>query len=79
MRNEAFSRRSRAKTGEKCTKKCDARAKLRFCKLNLLFFWRSRCRPRRWILKSLLGELSLGRPKAGRLIEVKFPILFYNY
>ena len=28
-----------------CTKKCDARAKLLFCLLNLLFFfWRSRCR-----------------------------------
>ena len=35
-------------------KKCDARAKLLFCLLNLLFFLPSRCRPRRWILKSLL-------------------------
>ena len=53
-RNLAFSRRSRAKTGKKCTKKCDARTKLLLCLLNLLFFLRSRCRPRRWILKSLL-------------------------
>ena len=30
MRNEAISRRSRAKTVKKCTKKCDARAKLLF-------------------------------------------------
>ena len=30
-RNQAFSRRSRAKTGKKCTKKCDARAELWFC------------------------------------------------
>ena len=37
-RNQAFSRRSRAKTGKKCTKKCDARAKWSFCLLNLLFF-----------------------------------------
>ena len=37
-RNKTFSRRSRAKTGKKCTKKCDARAKLLFCLLNLLFF-----------------------------------------
>ena len=28
MRKEAFSRRSRAKRAKKCTKKCDARAKL---------------------------------------------------
>ena len=49
--NYAFSRRSRAKTGKKCTKKCDARAKLLFCLFNLLFFWRSRCRSRRWILQ----------------------------
>ena len=34
-RNQAFSRRSRAKTGMKCTKKRDAPA---FCLLNLLFF-----------------------------------------
>ena len=38
-RNQAFSRRSRAKTGKKCTKKRDARAKLLFCSLNQLFFF----------------------------------------
>ena len=32
-------RRSRAKTVKKCTKKCDARAKLLFCFLNVLFFF----------------------------------------
>ena len=37
-RNKAFSRRGRAKMGKKYTKKCDARAKLLFCLLNLLFF-----------------------------------------
>ena len=57
-RNKAFSRRSRAKTGRKCTKKCGARAKLLFCSLNQLFFLPSRCRPRRWILSSPMAELS---------------------
>ena len=42
------------KQAKKCTKKRDARAKLLFCLWNLLFFWRSRCHPRRWILKSVL-------------------------
>ena len=36
------------------TKKRAARAKLLFCLLTFGFFWRSRCRRRRWILKSLL-------------------------
>ena len=39
MRKEAFSRRSRAKRAKKCTKKCDARAKLLFCLLNLFFLF----------------------------------------
>ena len=26
-----------------------------------------------------MGELSLGQPKAGRLIDVPFAVLFYNY
>ena len=43
------------KQGKKCTKKCDARAKLLFCLLNPLSFLRSRCLPRHWILKSLLS------------------------
>ena len=38
-------------------KKRDARAKLLFFfSINLLFFTRCRCRPRRWILKSLLQQ-----------------------
>ena len=36
-RNWSFSRRSRAKTAKKCTKKGDVRAKLLFCALNPLF------------------------------------------
>ena len=43
MRNYAFLLRSRAK--QKYTNKCDARAKLLFCLLNLLFFWRFGCPP----------------------------------
>ena len=34
-----FSRLNRAKTAKKCAKKCDARATLLFCLLNLLFFF----------------------------------------
>ena len=47
-------RRSRAVTAKKCTKKRGTRAELLFCLFNLLLFWRSRCRRRRGILKSLL-------------------------
>ena len=36
MRNKTFSRRIRANTGKKYTKKCDVRAKLLFFLLNLL-------------------------------------------
>ena len=39
----------------KCTKKRDARAELLFCLFNQLLFWRSRCRRRRGILKSLVS------------------------
>ena len=42
-----FSRRSRAVTANKCTKKRDARTKLLFCFINLLLFCRSLCRRRR--------------------------------
>ena len=42
-RNKLFSRPSRAKTARKCTEKCEARAKLLFWILNLLFFRRPRC------------------------------------
>ena len=42
------------KRAKKCTKKREARAKLLFCFWNLLLFLRSRCRLRRWILKSLI-------------------------
>ena len=51
--NYSFSPRSRAKTAKKCTKKCDARAKLLLCLTNLLFF-DVRVATRRWILKSLM-------------------------
>ena len=50
-RNKAFLRRGHAKTGKKCTKKRDTRAKLLFCFLNLLIFGPSNCCPRRWILR----------------------------
>ena len=33
----------------------------------------------RLIEMTTMGELSLGRPKAGRLIDVPFAVLFYNY
>ena len=67
-RNWAFSRRSRAKTGEEMYKKSvmqDALAKLLFCYKNLLFFWRSRCRPRLWILKSLMTRVHARRSLFG--------------
>ena len=44
-RDQAFPRRSRAKTANKCTTKLDARSNFIFCLLNLLVFRRSRCRP----------------------------------
>ena len=49
-----ISRRSRAVTAKKCTKKHDARTKLLFWLLNLLLLRRFRCRRRRRILRSLL-------------------------
>ena len=52
MKLQAFSRRSRAVTAKKCTKKRDARALLLFCQFNLLLLGRSRCRRRRRILRS---------------------------
>ena len=42
-------------TVKKCTKKRDARAELLFCLFNQLLFWRSCCRRRRGILKSLVS------------------------
>ena len=53
--NKAFSRRSRAVTAKKCTKKCDASAKSLTCfaNLNLLLFCRTRSRWRRRCLSSL--------------------------
>ena len=48
-----ISRLSYAGTAKKCTKKRDAPAKLLFCSLNLLLFWRSRCRRRRSFLRCL--------------------------
>ena len=53
-----FSRRNRAKTEKKCAKKCDARATLLFCLLNLLFFFLTFLLPSRpRILPSLLSHL----------------------
>ena len=46
MKDWAFSRRSRAVTAKKCTKKRAARALL-FCSTKLLLLWRSRHRGRR--------------------------------
>ena len=69
---EVFSRGSRAKTGKKYrTKRRDACAKLLFCLLNLLFFWRSCCRPRRWIFKSLMWRQPLaGNSKPSLPVDV---------
>ena len=47
-----FSRCSCAGMAKKCTKKRDARVELLFCSLNLLLFWRSRCRRRRSFVRS---------------------------
>ena len=52
--NWEVSRRSRATSAKKCTKKRDARAKFLLCYLNLLLFCRSRCRRRRRCLSSIL-------------------------
>ena len=56
---------------------CDARAKLLFWLLNLLLLWRSRCRRRRRILRSLItfsntfdSEVNIGRfYTRGRIIR----------
>ena len=55
------------KREQKCTKKRDARAKL--CFAYKTFFLRSRCRPRRWIFKSLLSQLN------SRLLLVKLSVV----
>ena len=52
----AFSRRSRAVTTKKYTKKHDAHAKVLFPLLNLLFFLTFLLRSLHWILKSLICE-----------------------
>ena len=39
---------------KKCTKKSDARAKISFCLINKLLFWRSRCCRRHCCLSSLV-------------------------
>ena len=58
MRNWALSSRCRAKTAKKCTKKCDARAKLLFCSLNRPIVFLTH----RWILKSLTRDRKTGPP-----------------
>ena len=52
--NLVISRCSCAWTARKCTKKRDTRAAFLFCSLNLLLFWRFRCRRRRSFVRSLL-------------------------
>ena len=65
-RNWAFSRRSRAKTGKKMYKKSVMHVQsCCFAYKNLLFFWRSRCHPRRWILTSLMTRVHARRPLLG--------------
>ena len=53
---QAVSRRSCAVRAKKCTKK---RAELLFCSLNLLFFWRTRCRRRRGFVRSLISLIKV--------------------
>ena len=55
-RNKAFPRRSRVKTVKKCTKKVWCTCKVVVLLIKPIVFLPSRCRPRRWILKSLISE-----------------------
>ena len=78
--NQAFSRRSRAVTAKKCTKKRDARAKLLFWLLNLLLFWQPRCRGRRRILMSLLCfSVGPGTALGIKEEEKSFPSLVHRW
>ena len=54
------------------TKKCTSRAKLLFCLLKQLFFWRPRCCARRWILKSLIRACAstIGSPLSLKLTQL---------
>ena len=49
-----ISRCTCAGTAKKCTKKRDARAELSFCSINALLFWRSCCRRRCSLVRSLI-------------------------
>ena len=53
-RNKAFPRRCRVKTRKKCTKKVWCTCEVVVLLIKPIVFLPSRCRPRRWILKSLL-------------------------
>ena len=59
------SRRSRVVTAKKYTKKRDAGASFCFASLNLLDFWRSRCRID--ILNSLMREPAATQAKMHRM------------
>ena len=55
-RNKAFPRRSRVKTVKKCAKKVWCTCEVVVLLIKPIVFLPSRCRPRRWILKSLISE-----------------------
>ena len=61
------SRRSRAVTAKKYTKKRVERASCCFASLNLLDFWRSRCRRRIDILNSLMRGPAATQAKMHRI------------
>ena len=72
--NWAFSRRSRAATPKKCTKKHAAREELLFCLFNLFLFWRSRCRRRCGILKFLIAHLNT--PETPRFLHRSITVYY---
>ena len=76
--NWAFSRRSRAVTVKKCRKKRDARTELLFCLLNQLLFWRSRCRRRHGIFKSLVSCSALFKAQSSTSPYVNGESGFWN-
>ena len=61
------SRRSRVVTAKKYTKNRDAGASFCFASLNLLDFWRSRCRRRIDILNSLMRGPAATQAKMHRI------------
>ena len=80
------TRRSRAKTAKKCTKKRDARTKLLFCLSTYYFFRRSRCRQKRRerfpTLKAMQERNLCLQGRMGRFSEwssVSFNVTITNY